>query len=357
MANKDRDNAIYENRAETLCKKNQKFPYLEGFMNWLSIKRASRTTYYYLVYVVNFLEKINKDITDINLDDYITYAKKQKEYTSSNQITKYSAIKSFADYLVTTGKINNNFMASAPRPKFKEKQETVKRREKGYLTPAEIQTVITNIQNGIRNGRTLKLQEDYTLRDMAIVLLFLSTGMRSMALENLDVEDLDLENGTVTVTDKEDKVNIHYLPEDTKLILEKWLIKRNYLLILSGKTEETALFISNRKRRISYTAIKAIVCKYCSTITGKRITPHKLRATYGTMLYNNTHDIEFVRQQMNHSNVATTQRYIRGNGTANKKKAANIVGNIIRDRKQPEDLFNKDQEVNIYEKTESEKKE
>lgn len=341
MANKNRDNEIYEKMALTLCQKNQKFPYLTGFINWLSIERASRTIYYYLIYVVNFLKEVNKNVEDITLDDYIVYAKNQKQYTASNQIAKYSAIKSFADYLVTTKKIKDNFMTFAPRPKFKEKQETVQKREKGYLTPAEIQSVITNIQNGIRNGRALKVQEDYTLRDMAIVLLFLSTGMRSMALENLDVEDVDLENNTVTVTDKGDKVNIHYLPEDTKLILEKWLIKRNYLLILSGHTEETALFISNRKKRISYTAIKSIVCKYCSTITGKHITPHKLRATYGTMLYNNTHDIEFVRQQMNHANVATTQRYIRGNETTNKQKAANIMGNIIKDRKQPEDLFDK----------------
>lgn len=342
MANKNRDNEVYENMAMALCQKNQKFSCLVGFMNWLSIERASRTTYYYLVYVVNFLKETNKNIEDLNLDDYITYARSQKKYTASNQIAKYSAIKSFANYLVTTKKTKDNFMALAPRPKFKEKQEAIQKREKGYLTPAEIQSVITNIQNGIRNGRTLKLQEDYTLRDMAIVLLFLSTGMRSMALENLDVNDVDLENGIITVTDKGDKVNVHYLPEDTKLILEKWLIKRNYLLILSGNTEETALFISNRKKRISYTAIKAIVCKYCSTITGKHITPHKLRATYGTMLYNNTHDIEFVRQQMNHANVATTQRYIRGNENANKMKAANIMGNIIGDRKQPEDLFNKD---------------
>lgn len=342
MANKDRDNKIYENMAEALCQKNQEFPYLTGFMNWLSIERASRTTYYYLIYVVNFLKTINKDIKDISLDDYIIYAKTQKEFTSSNQIAKYSAIKSFADYLTKTGKTKDNFMTSAPRPKFKERQETIQNRAKGYLTPAEIQAVIANIQNGIRNGRALKLQGDYILRDMAIVLLFLSTGMRSMALENLDVEDIDLNNSTVTVTDKEDKVNVHYLPEDTKLILEKWLIKRKYLLALSDNTDETALFISNRKRRISYTAIKEIVCKYCSTITGKHITPHKLRATYGTMLYNNTHDIEFVRQQMNHANVATTQKYIRGNETANKKKAANIMGNIIGDRKQTEDLFNKD---------------
>lgn len=342
MANKDRDNEIYKQMAESFCEKHNQYPYLKSFMDWLSVEKASRTVYYYLVYTVNFLDEINKQLKDITLDDYTSYAVKQKKYTPSNQIAKYSAIKSFATYAVITNKITNNFMINAPRPKSKEKQETIQKREKGFLTPAEIQMVISNIQNGIRNGRTLKIQGDYILRDMAIVLLFLSTGMRSMALENLDVNDIDLDKGIIIVTDKEDKVNTHFIPDDTKLILKKWIAKRKELLCYAGKMDETALFISNRKERISYGAIKAIVCKYCSTITGKNITPHKLRATYGTMLYNKTHDIEFVRQQMNHSNVATTQKYIRGNKQANKQKAADIMGDIISNRNKTENLFEED---------------
>lgn len=340
MANKDRDNKIYEERCEAICKKNAKWEVLTGFMNWMMAgEQSNRTTYYYLVHVINFLKEVRKNIEDLTLDDYTDYARKQKKYTPSNQIGKYSAIKLFGEYLFVSGKTNKNFMTGAKRPKSKERQETIQKREKGYLTPAEIQAVITNIQNGIRNGSRYRLQSDYVIRDMAIVLMFLTTGMRSMALENLDVSDVDLENNTVIVTDKEDKVNTHIIPEETKIILEKWLKKRAELLKGSNKENETALFISNRKNRIGYFAIKTIVMKYCSTITGKHITPHKLRATYGTMLYNNTHDIEFVRQQMNHSQVTTTQNYIRGNKKANKEKAASIMGNIIGNRHEVEDLF------------------
>ena len=57
------------------------------------------------------------------------------------------------------------------------------------------------------------------------------------------------------------------------------------------------------------------------------------------MLYNKTHDIEFVRKQMNHSNIATTQRYIRGNGRDDRQKAANIMGDIINNRRETENLF------------------
>lgn len=340
MANKDRDNERYEEMVIELCNKNAQFPYLKGFVySMISEQQSRRTIYYYTVHVVNFLKQTNKSINDITLDDYNAYIIQYKRQTSGSLIVKYSAINKFAQYLFTTNKISNNFMEYAKRPKYTEKQEQVQKREKGFLTPVEIQMVIENIQRGIKNGKFLWMQDDYRSRDMAMVLMFLTTGMRTIALQNLDVSDLNLEEGTVTVTDKEDKVNVHQMPEDTIIVLKKWLIKRKALLKEAHKENETALFISNRKTRISYDAIKDIVCKYCSNITGKHITPHKLRATYGTMLYNKTHDIEFVRKQMNHSNVATTQRYIRGNEKSDRQKAANIMGDILNNRRELENLF------------------
>ena len=96
---------------------------------------------------------------------------------------------------------------------------------------------------------------------------------------------------------------------------------------------------------MSYSSINNVVCKYCSNVTGRQITPHVLRATYGTILYNKTHDIEFVRQQMNHNSIETTKRYIRGNGKENRKKAADIMGGIIdRSTKKSESLFDTEDE-------------
>lgn len=340
MANKDRDDAKYEEMINKLCKNNSELPYLTEFANSMfSAKQSNRTIYYYIVHIINFLKQTNKPINEITLDDYNAYIIKYKKQTSGSLIVKYSAINKFAQYLFATKKMQYNFMEYAKRPKYVEKQEQIQKREVGYLTPNEIQMVIENIQRGIKNGKYIWAQDDYRSRDMSMVLMFLTTGMRTVALQNLDVDDLNLEEGIVIVTDKEDKVNIHQMPDDTVTVLKKWLIKREALLKEAGKEDETALFISNRKQRISYDGIKAIVCKYCSNITGKHITPHKLRATYGTMLYNKTHDIEFVRKQMNHSNIATTQRYIRGTGKADREKAANIMGDIISNRRETENLF------------------
>ena len=340
MANKDRDNEKYNALTNELCSKYPQYPYLKGFVcSLISAKNSRRTIYYYTVHVIDFLDKTNKPVEKITLDDYNIYIVKFEKMSSSYLIVKYSAINKFARYMFVTDKIPKNFMEYANRPKYIEKQEQVEKRERGYLTPAEIQIIISNIEHSIKNGKAIWFQDDYRTRDMALVLMLLTTGMRTIALQNLDVEDLNLKEGIVTVTDKEDKVNIHQMPEQTIVVLKKWLIKRQALLKEAGKENETALFISNRKNRMSYETIKQVVQKYCSTITGKNITPHKLRATFGTMLYNKTHDIEFVRKQMNHSNIATTQRYIRGTGKDDRQKAANIMEEILSNRKKVENLF------------------
>lgn len=345
MTGKEVQAERFEKLIDELIEKNYKYAdALEGFRYW-SDDQSFRTVYYYLVCIINFLKDRNKSVEDLKLDDWTRYAAKQRKFSSSNQITKYSAIKRFAEYLEASERLENNFMVKAKRPKFVETKEQIDKREQKILTPAEIQKVIKDIEYGISNHRKLWFQEEYRSRDMAIVLLFLSTGIRGSALQYLNVEDIDLDEGIITVTDKGDKVNEHNLPDTTIIILEKWLIKRKELLKQKGKENEHALFISNQRKRMSYSSINNVVCKYCSNVTGRQITPHVLRATYGTILYNKTHDIEFVRQQMNHNSIETTKRYIRGNGKENRKKAADIMGGIIdRSTKKSESLFDTEDE-------------
>ena len=340
MTGKQLDQERFERLIAELIEKSSAYAdVLEGF-RWWSDDQSYRTIYYYLTYIINFLNTIGKPVNELKLDDWTQYAVKQKKYSSSNQIAKYSAVKRFAEYLEASERHEGNFMNKAKRPKFIETKEQIDKREQKVLTPVEIQKVIQDIEHGIGNHRKLWFQEEYKSRDMAIVLLFLSTGIRASALQNLNIEDVDLEEKTITVTDKGDKVNKHNIPETTALILEKWLVKREELLKQKNREFERALFISNQRKRMNYLTINNVVCKYCSNVTGRRITPHVLRATYGTTLYNKTHDIEFVRQQMNHNSIETTKRYIRGNGKENRKKAADIMGSIIdRGTARTENLF------------------
>jgi integrase/recombinase XerD len=88
------------------------------------------------------------------------------------------------------------------------------------------------------------------------------------------------------------------------------------------------LFLSDRGCRISETAIDTIVHKYTKAAIGKPLSPHKLRAGFCSVLYEQTGDIEFVRRAVGHSSAATTQRYIVTNGDE-RKRASEIIGNLI----------------------------
>ena len=92
--------------------------------------------------------------------------------------------------------------------------------------------------------------------------------------------------------------------------------------------DEQALFISNRKKRMDVSSISNVVKKYSKHINNKNITPHKLRATYGTQLYNETRDVLFVQDCMGHSSPKTTQLYIRDRKD-NLKKASDIMAKLI----------------------------
>ena len=75
-------------------------------------------------------------------------------------------------------------------------------------------------------------------------------------------------------------------------------------------------------------SISDVTKKYAFTIKGKNISPHKLRATYGTMLYNKTKDLYFVQKCMKHSSPKTTEIYIRGEGKEN-AEASEIMSKLL----------------------------
>ena len=88
---------------------------------------------------------------------------------------------------------------------------------------------------------------------------------------------------------------------------------------------ENALFISQKNTRITVRSVERLVQKYASTVTAKHITPHKLRSTYGTSLYQETGDIYLVADVLGHKNVNTTKKHYAAMKEVNKRKAANIV--------------------------------
>jgi len=317
-----------EDRINNLIQENEiDMPYLQGFYYFIKDSLTESSAYKYLGHVIRFMNNIEKDVYDIEIDDYLYYlGNTNRGKSSSYQITVYSALKKFSEYLYITKKNSLNGMEHVKRPKFKESEQTIKKREIGYLDRNEIKTYITTVKNGIGSNFAKARQEKWKDRDLAIILIFLTTGIRCSALFKLDISSIDFNRHILMVTDKGNKVVEYLLDSEVEKIIKEWLSQREKIIV---DNNNQALFISNMKKRMSVEAISLIVKKYSINIDGKHITPHKLRATYGTQLYNETHDIRFVQSCMNHNSPKTTELYIRGNQDMDKQRAAQIVSKFL----------------------------
>lgn len=316
-------NTKWENK---INEKLKKYPELIGYANYIKGNHAMTTNYQYVSRVIDFLIFTNKTISDLTFDDYIAYLASIKNKTSSYQRTVFFALKRFSEYLVYSNKNNFNPMQLIEAPKNIESIATKQKREKGFLTKEEVKITLSSIEKGVGSHKAQVRQEDWKERDLAILYIFLATGIRCSALVKLDIDNINWEESTIIVIDKGSKVHKYILPLNVKEILKAWMNKRE--LFLNGKYVD-ALFISNQRKRIGTSAVYDIVKKYSCNIKGKNISPHKLRATFGTHLYNETRDIKFVQDQMGHSNPKTTELYIRGNKDADRKKAADIMSNFL----------------------------
>ena len=312
------------NKIENLLKANNDKRYLRGFYNYMT-NLSINTIYDYIIYIINFIDNVRKPVEELNLDDYTEYLVTLTDKVTSYQITVYSALKKFSLYLKASGRNMSDPMQYVSRPRFIEKEETKIKRENNYLEKREIKKYLCDIDNGVGSRLAKARQEDWKARDKAIIVTLLNTGMRCAALYKLNVDNINMETKKLTTVDKGRKYQEYFLSDDLLEVLSDWLIERE--ILLDGK-EEDALFISNRKTRMDQRSISRVVTKYASNIEGKNVTPHKLRATYGTQLYAATKDLYFVQSCMGHSNPKTTELYIRGQKDSSRQTASELMSKI-----------------------------
>jgi site-specific recombinase XerD len=118
------------------------------------------------------------------------------------------------------------------------------------------------------------------------------------------MEDIDFDDRSIVVTEKGNKTRVVFFGENVKRELLYWIRHRREIM----GTNDGPLFVSNRKKRISVCAVQDILKKYTAGFD-KHITPHKMRSTCATNLYEETHDIYLVQNVLGHSNIANTRRY------------------------------------------------
>jgi len=159
------------------------------------------------------------------------------------------------------------------------------------------------------NARQQKYNETTKCRDLAILSLFLGTGIRVSELVGIDIDDVDFNINGFTVTRKGGNQAVLYFPDEVASALQDYLEQRKDIIPCPG--HENALFLSIQKRRIGVRSIENMVKKYATLAAPlkKRLSPHKLRSTFGTNLYQETGDIYLVADVLGHADVNTTRKH------------------------------------------------
>ena len=178
----------------------------------------------------------------------------------------------------------------------------------------------------------LKYHKINKVRDIAILTLLLGTGIRVSECVGLNLNDVDLDNGALVVHRKGGYDATIYFGFEVETALRDYMEKREDMIPLTG--HEDAFFISMQNKRMGVRSVENMVKKYTQNVTTlKKITPHKLRSTYGTSLYKETGDIYLVASVLGHSDVNTTRKHYAAISDEERMKVTNAVKLRSTDRK------------------------
>ncbi|CUX50660.1 tyrosine-type recombinase/integrase [Clostridium sp. C105KSO13] len=266
-------------------------------------------------------------IEPVDIEEYEEYLKvyrgpeeKQITNTEKGLARKMSALRSFYAYFFKRQAIQNNPTLLVDMPKLHDKAII-------RLDADEVASLLEYVEHGGDDltGQRKVYFEKTRNRDLAILTLLLGTGIRVSECVGLDIQDVDFKNNGVKVMRKGGNEMVVYFGEEVENALKMYIYTtRQSSIPLPG--HENALFLSTQRRRMGVQAVENMVKKYAGQITpNKKITPHKLRSTYGTSLYKETGDIYLVADVLGHKDVNTTKKHYAAIDENRRRKAAKAV--------------------------------
>ena len=275
--------------------------------------------------MTDFSVDVLDQIKAIDLEEYMEYLKvyQNGDKTETNGERglkrKISALRSFYAYYYKREMIHSNPTVLIDVPKIHDKSII-------RLDTDEVALLLDYIEHcgDSLTGQKRVYYEKTKERDLAIVTLLLGTGIRVSECVGLDIEDVDFKNNGIKVTRKGGNEMVVYFGEEVEKALKRYLEVRAGITPLAG--HEHALFYSAQRKRMGVQAVENMVKKYSRQITTtKKITPHKLRSTYGTALYQETGDIYLVADVLGHKDVNTTKKHYAALDDARRRQAATAV--------------------------------
>ena len=272
---------------------------------FLSAKRvegcSDKTVKYYESTIINAINKIGKEITSITTDDLRIYL---DDYQTNGKISKVTIdnirriLSSFFSWLE-----DEDYIVKSPVRRI-HKVKTCKTVKETYSD--EVLEMMRDECDGIR--------------DLALIDLLASTGMRVGELVKLNRSDIDFQNRECVVLGKGNKQRKVYFDARTKLHLKKYLNSRS--------DNNEALFVSLQKphNRLLISGVEIRLRELGTKLNLNKVHPHKFRRTLATMAIDKGMPIEQVQQLLGHQSVDTTLQYAMVNQNNVKESHRKYIG-------------------------------
>ena len=312
------DQVIVDNQIKLRELQKQLPKFCAEFFRGVEPTTSSRTRIAYcydLIVFFNYIKSSNPEMTNVPVVDYPI---ELLDKITATDIEEYLEYLRLYRYFYKKESIKTNPASIVDMPKIHEK-EIVR------LDADEVSVLLDQVELGDKLTKSQQKFHDKTkTRDMAILTLLLGTGMRVSECVGIDINDIDFKNSGIKIRRKGGNETVIYFGEEVENALLDYLEERKLIVPQNG--HENALFLSLQKRRIGVRAVENLVKKYSSLVTNlKKITPHKLRSTYGTALYKETGDIYLVADILGHKDVNTTKKHYAAIEDERRRKARNAV--------------------------------
>ena len=286
-----RDYILYIEVVKNLAPKSIQTYYIQirKFLEWVADYRLSYTNAEGKPPLCSLPISSLSNLNEMDIQAYLSYLVNTANNSATTRRLALTSTKSFYDYLVKNAKLlDKNPVADIPKPK---KEKTMPK----YLSLDESISLLNAVDG--------EEQE----RDYCIITIFLNCGIRLSELVAANVEDV--KDNTLRIYGKGRKERIVYLNAACSAALTAYLQTRKDI---NKKNINHPLFISKRTgNRITGRRVEQIVEKYlrASGVGGRGYSPHKLRHTAATLMYQNGADVLTLKEILGHTSVATTEIY------------------------------------------------
>lgn len=293
---------------------------IKGFFEYLIDDTKKFSKYNIKDFKVSDLD----EITGQDISNYLRYIKSYNRHgkdvsnSASSAKRKLCALRRFYNYYFRYEFIKTNPSLKVDMPVIHDKPIV-------RMEPNEVAEFLDNVESGNKLTKNqLAKHEKLKTRDLALLTLMLGTGIRVSECVGLDIDDVDFDNDRIHIYRKGGAESFVYFGDEVREALLDYMEERKQLNPKEG--HENALFISSKNSRLCVRSVELLVKKYSRTVTTvKHITPHKLRSTYGTNLYQESGDIYLVADVLGHKDVNTTRKHYADLIDENKRAARNMV--------------------------------